>query len=300
LYFYYVLNGKVLLDFIKDSTEAWLARIRSPILGSIGLAFVAFNWRPLWYLVFAEQPVSIKFRFFEMNTSTVSLYVAPILFGLFFAVLTPWIKLVGAQVAISPVKALRKMEFDQSHDQKIYRLNRQAEVAKVQAATSQAERSASEDVAAASQAALEASRAATEADEAKAEAEKVRDRRNQDSATQSDEIVLRELHSSLDMKDLFLLELLAGMDAKINPNDLSQEVRRFLLGKLELAIPNINGIRLEAELKDAFERFHKLSIAERDGRGGWSLTSRGFAMIDYLKKEAQELPKGHTPPPPQL
>jgi hypothetical protein len=63
------IGNYFLFDFIKDSTEAWFQRIRSPIIGSIGLAFAAYNWKPLSYLIFADEPAIAKFQFFDANTS---------------------------------------------------------------------------------------------------------------------------------------------------------------------------------------------------------------------------------------
>ena len=58
-----------MLDIFKDSAEAWLQRVRSPILGSAALLFFAINWKPIWYLVFADKPVLEKLDYFDTNTS---------------------------------------------------------------------------------------------------------------------------------------------------------------------------------------------------------------------------------------
>ena len=54
-----------MVDFLANLWNAWLQRMRTPFIGSITLSFIAINWQPIWYLLFADKPVSDKFDFFN-------------------------------------------------------------------------------------------------------------------------------------------------------------------------------------------------------------------------------------------
>lgn len=121
------------MEFIKDIADAWSQRIRSPIIGSIGLSFAFLNWKPLWYLIFAERPVRQKFLYFDQNTDWLSLLVLPIAVGLAVAFLMPWVKFFGAYTAKMPLSLLRQIQHDSTHEQMIYELKKEAESVQAQA-----------------------------------------------------------------------------------------------------------------------------------------------------------------------
>ena len=131
--FYLRSRGVYVLETLKDIAEAWSQRARSPIIGSILLAAILINWQPLWYLLFAERPILQKFRYFDANTDASSLFWWPIVFGLSAAMLVPWIRLLGVVIVRVPTKLARRLQHDDSHEQRIYQLKKSAGEIRVQA-----------------------------------------------------------------------------------------------------------------------------------------------------------------------
>lgn len=131
--FYLRSSGVYVLETLKEIAEAWSQRARSPIIGSILLAAILINWQPFWYLLFSERPVLQKFRYFDANTDASSLFWWPIFFGLSAAMLVPWIRLLGVVIVRMPTKLARRLQHDDSHEQRIYQLKKSAEEIRVQA-----------------------------------------------------------------------------------------------------------------------------------------------------------------------
>jgi hypothetical protein len=83
------------LEPLKEAVEAWLHRVRAPILGYTLLAGLVINWKPLWALLFADIDVFSKFLYFDLRTDYWTLIVLPLLVGVLSALMTPWIALAG-------------------------------------------------------------------------------------------------------------------------------------------------------------------------------------------------------------
>ncbi|MBU2983565.1 hypothetical protein KO498_17290 [Lentibacter algarum] len=115
------------MEILKDAFDALSQRVRSPFFGSILFAFFAINWKPIWYLLFADQPVQAKFDFFDKSTDFGSLYAFPLLAGVLLALAWPWLRLLGAWVAIKPTMQLRNMQSDSAIDHRIHRLGKLAD-----------------------------------------------------------------------------------------------------------------------------------------------------------------------------
>ena len=90
------------LDALKETMDAWLARVKSPVLGYIVLAFILVNWKPLWFLVFADYGAYHRIHYFELHTDWLSLYVGPVALGVAAAAISPWAVLFGAWLARLP------------------------------------------------------------------------------------------------------------------------------------------------------------------------------------------------------
>ncbi|MEJ2022465.1 MAG: hypothetical protein P8X43_10645, partial [Maritimibacter sp.] len=88
-----------MVDLFREFLSAVHARIRSPFWGSIAIVFVLVNWKVLFYLIVADQSVSTRLRFFELNSDPTLLYWIPLFVGLGFAIAAPWIRWIGAVVA---------------------------------------------------------------------------------------------------------------------------------------------------------------------------------------------------------
>jgi len=103
------------MDGLKELVEAFSARIKSPIIGSIALAFVAINWQPVFFLFFSGEHAKDKFAYFTENTTGFLPYLLPVIVVLAFALLVPWINLLGAKAIELPVTKHRNMQLDAAH-----------------------------------------------------------------------------------------------------------------------------------------------------------------------------------------
>ena len=86
------------MDVLADLFKAWTNHVRTPFIGFISLSFIANNWQPIWYLLFADQPVKEKFLYFDANTS----FGIPILMGAILAVIYPWVGVFGVFISQFP------------------------------------------------------------------------------------------------------------------------------------------------------------------------------------------------------
>ncbi|PUB10719.1 hypothetical protein [Yoonia sediminilitoris] len=263
-----------MIDFIKDGTEARSQRVRSPILGSIGLAFFVLNWKPLWYLFLAEQPVAIKFRFFEMNTTTYSLYIWPALAGVILALSTPWVKFAGAWLAIQPDRLLRRLQFDQAHGQKIYSWTKEAEAEIAQAKLEEARERRT----------IDAAKRIEEAEsiEGGEAAETIIEQREQSDVSTPVENI-KNLIANLSDRDIKIISVLPELSEKVRTFALSEGALEYFLTRLDSVLPNLDIVRLEAELESAFKNFERLKLASKDRQGYWTLTRLGYDLSDYIK-----------------
>lgn len=110
-------------DLFKEIWEAASQRIRSPFLGSIVFAFVAINWRALFYLFFAETSVITRLTYFRMRTDLYTLYLAPLVVGLLLALAMPWLKFVGAWIAVKPAAKLAELQSGEASRRRIAELD---------------------------------------------------------------------------------------------------------------------------------------------------------------------------------
>jgi len=97
-------------DLFKDVFDTAQQRIRSPFLGSIIFAFVAFNWRVLFYLFFADVSVADRIAYFDDPTTPGPFYWSPLIWGVILALIMPFLKPAGAFVARHPNKWLHNIQ----------------------------------------------------------------------------------------------------------------------------------------------------------------------------------------------
>lgn len=108
--------GGLRMDFVKDIYEAWGARIKSNVFGSIAIAFILVNWKVLYFLVFADVRVETKFSYFDVNTDWVSLYFLPFLIGLLLAVGLPFINDLAHRIISDPISRVRARDDEYAHE----------------------------------------------------------------------------------------------------------------------------------------------------------------------------------------
>jgi len=103
------------VDWMKEIYDAASSRIKSPILGSVAVAFVLFNWKPLYFLFFSGQQALEKFDYFEAHTNHSSLYYYPISVGIGLALVAPFISYFGSWCASRPLLWKRLLEDTNAH-----------------------------------------------------------------------------------------------------------------------------------------------------------------------------------------
>lgn len=111
-----------MLDLMKEYLEAWSQRVRSPFGGYTIAAFLAINWREVFYLFFSDQPASIRIRFFDLNSSWVDLTILPLLFGGILAVGFPWLNYIVAFCIREPVGKHRKLQMTETISNRIHQI----------------------------------------------------------------------------------------------------------------------------------------------------------------------------------
>lgn len=77
---------------LNDIIETFQNRVKSPVFGSVVLAFIGFNWRELAYLIFETTvPILKRTAHFDANTNVWSLFFGPIIIGSILALVMPWV-----------------------------------------------------------------------------------------------------------------------------------------------------------------------------------------------------------------
>jgi len=97
------------MDGFKEIFEAFHSKVKSPILGSILIATVLYNWKVLFYISFSNTSIADKFKYFDENTGWISL-LTPIGIGFLIAFVSPFLNWIGAEIAKYPVYRIRILQ----------------------------------------------------------------------------------------------------------------------------------------------------------------------------------------------
>jgi len=102
---------------IKDVFEAFQNRIKSPIFGSISLAFIGINWKALFYLLFSNDlSIAERITLFESKTDILTLLAFPILLGTLIALIMPFINFAAAWAVSWPTTQRRLLGIKSASD----------------------------------------------------------------------------------------------------------------------------------------------------------------------------------------
>lgn len=256
------------MDFLKDTFEAYRERIRSPILGSILIAFFACNWKAIWFLLFSDVPIVLKFAYFDYQTSPWTLYVWPVVIGTTIALLTPCITLFGAWMATKPTGLLNKLQSNQASNRRIHDAeNKKREEESLAALQATKER-----------AVLEAAKRTEEAREigGNEAIEALEKQRKSSEEEQGDvdpsEKIQREI-----------ITLMGLMETPVGPFELSNadEIRNLVLEQN----PNASDIRIITEIRGLLNRMHGASLITYASADQYSLSHLGYAAYDEIINE---------------
>ena len=100
---------------MKEIIEAFNARIRSPVFGYFVLALLVINWKPLFFLLVDDTPVSTRIELFEKLTNITSLLVLPIAIGAIAAIVSPWVNYVFLRLCRKPTDLRNAIQAESEH-----------------------------------------------------------------------------------------------------------------------------------------------------------------------------------------
>lgn len=90
-----------LLNTFLDTTKE---RIKNPFIGAFIFSFVAFNWKPIFVILFASQTIQKKIKIVESEyTGLLYNLWLPILFALFYVLILPYIMWLFDRIASKAV-----------------------------------------------------------------------------------------------------------------------------------------------------------------------------------------------------
>jgi len=264
-------------DLFKDVLKAWEDRVRSPFLGSIGIVFIVCNWKPIFYLLFADKPVRAKFLFVDANTTSATLLWKPIIIGVLLALATPWFKLFGARLAKLPTSLLNDLQGDIASKRRVNEFRKSADEENAKA----------------------------ELEAAKEQRKIAAARRLEDAKTIGDDDVVEELKSEraaqsnpiieaneiVEIEDklspiavAIILKLGAPQTGEVTQNDLLRDAN--FLQQLSKILPSDNRTRMRVETEAGLKKLEALSIATSDFNSKWTLTKIGYELFDNLVNES--------------
>ena len=100
---------------MKEVLQALEARIRSPYMGYFTLCFIAFNWKPVFYLFASTESPAARISFFEENTGLWTLLLWPAFIGAIITVCYPWVSLLFVYFCEKPTQFRNSMQAKTEH-----------------------------------------------------------------------------------------------------------------------------------------------------------------------------------------
>jgi hypothetical protein len=285
-------------DLFEQWVEAWSERIRSPVLGSLAIAFVVSNWKPLFFLLFAEAPVWLRIRYFEHHTDSNSLVWYPLAVGVIAALLIPWISFGGAWVAKRPKFLLHRLQQDEGTRREIekLRIERERETARAEFEEERAKREAAE----AKRAADREAEIIAEGRRMK-EAEEVGEETKEDLKTERQARQKSGQETSVMQQRTALPVQLAGHDISsqmsraivmtLGTSDSMMEKKDIIEGVIDEIAPlemfsSVTKWRARVEFDAAFSELYSSNIIESvdlsGGRKEYGLSQKGYKAFDAI------------------
>jgi hypothetical protein len=90
------------MDGLKEFVDAFSTRVRSPVIGSVALAFLLYNWVAFAMLFFGNDELNMRIEVFKSAVGLPELLLSVFL-GLSFAIALPWLNLLGAILVAKPM-----------------------------------------------------------------------------------------------------------------------------------------------------------------------------------------------------
>ena len=102
------------MDGLKELVDAFSSRVRSPVFGSIVVAFLLWNWQAVFLLLFGAEEVPTRIAAFTDSLWMTKYgllinFAVPIGLGLAYLVVGPWLNLGAALVVAKPTNMRRDL-----------------------------------------------------------------------------------------------------------------------------------------------------------------------------------------------
>lgn len=265
------------MEVFKEYLDAVSSRVRSPILGSITVSLIVFNWQSIFYLLASEESAVVRLRFVSLNTDFCWSIALPIGFGLATALCLPWLNYVGSKIVRRPVRLHRSLAAEDAMALKISRLEKEIEFeekrAKLQAVREKAK--------------IDAEKLLQEAkkvnpDLADAISEERAESSNESSDATEEPRSVSSTAASLSHDEKATVTALGQAQSNLSIDELAKDdVFRFNLKKStqQTTIP-----RLRAIADAATATLRLKGVAKEASPGRFTLTEFGFRVSDHISK----------------
>ncbi|PTR16072.1 hypothetical protein C8R31_10286 [Nitrosospira sp. Nsp2] len=101
---------------MREILEVIESRIKSPVLGYFIFAFVAINWKVIFYLFVENKSALDRISYFESNTDFVFLLILPAIAAGIFSVAYPWINYFFLHLCIKPTELKNSVQARTEHN----------------------------------------------------------------------------------------------------------------------------------------------------------------------------------------
>ena len=97
---------------VKELYESLTDRLHTPIISSVLISSLLWNWRAFFYLLVANKSVPERLEKFDQLTSAITLIIIPVIIGSLLAATMPWLKVVGASLSQKPLEIIKQKQLD--------------------------------------------------------------------------------------------------------------------------------------------------------------------------------------------
>ncbi|MDP2519276.1 hypothetical protein Q8W33_11940 [Shimia thalassica] len=287
------------MEYLKEIYEAWGARVKSNLLGSVVLSFLAINWKVFFYLVFADRPVLQKFRYFDANTDNWSLFVSPILVGGAIALGLPFLNNLTHRVVSAPISRIRSRDEAYSHERLSQRNEWEVE-------RNRAIEIFEKRLVAAAQIDQEIENTIEDEDVKEKLRKQIEEQRVISDTSKSDQVRSNSFPDTQHLKKIerYILRLLDRSGLRSNEDEdvfsvLTDKVQSQLISDLtKWNGYETSSLRASIEFNDTFKSlankglvvasYRPDSPTNRGGRYHFKLTPEGYRVLDAIRKEEDE------------
>lgn len=83
---------KETIEFIRDTFNAGIDRLKIPLFNSLVISWAVFNWKPIFIMLFSEKSIEERIADMPAYTPWYNVYLFPPLIALFYVFVFPYVK----------------------------------------------------------------------------------------------------------------------------------------------------------------------------------------------------------------